>query len=40
MTHCNDSLLGYAGPKHLNAAIPVVFRLGRVRSRKVQRRLY
>src|SRR5580704_18981737 len=25
---CNSSLLGYAGPKHFKAAIPVVFALG------------
>jgi hypothetical protein len=36
---CNDSLLGYARPEHLKAAIPVLFRFGSVRHRKVYRRL-
>src|SRR6202140_4017934 len=37
---CTDSLLGYAGPNHLKAVIAVVFRFGRVRHRKVYRRLH
>src|SRR6267143_1368549 len=37
---CNDSLLGYARPEHLKTAIPVLFRFGSVRDRKVYRRLY
>src|SRR6266404_6011905 len=37
---CTDSLLGYARPKHLEAAIPVLIRFGWVRHRKVYRRLY
>src|ERR1700674_3956982 len=37
---CTDSLLGYARPKHLEAAIPVGFRFGRVRHRKIYRRLH
>src|SRR6266852_8642234 len=36
---CTDSLLGYAGPEHLKAAIPVFIRFGWVRRRKVYRRL-
>src|SRR6267154_6529996 len=37
---CNDSLLGYARPEHLKTAVPVLFRFGSVRYRKVYRRLY
>src|SRR5882762_5047836 len=37
---CTDSLLGYAGPEHLKAAIPVFIRFRWVRHRKVYRRLY
>src|ERR1700686_1555542 len=38
---CTDSLVGYAGPKHLKAAIPVLFlwrsRLGLEQRRHVRR---